>query len=66
MQWLRQSNYTDHMIVDEDKSMPLPMFIRTGDSYFKEKELHLNTMVKAKGLPSMAEGTLILLIDPFM
>jgi hypothetical protein len=52
-QWLRQSNYTNQMIIDEDKSTPLPTFIRTGDSYFKEKEHHLNTMVKAKGLPSL-------------
>jgi len=52
-QWLRRSHYTNQMIIDEDKSMPLPTFIRTGDSYFKEKEHHLNTMVKAKGLPSL-------------
>ena len=41
------------MILDEQRSMPLPTFIRTGDSYFKEKEHHLNTMVKAKGLPTL-------------
>jgi len=40
------------MVVDEQRSMPLPTFIRTGDSYFKEKEHHLNTMIKAKGLPT--------------
>ena len=33
--------------------MPLPTFICTGDSYFKEKEYHLNTMIKAKGLPTL-------------
>jgi len=53
IQWLRQSHYTHQMIIDENKSIPLPTFIRTGDSYFKEKEHHLNTMVKAKGLPSL-------------
>jgi len=52
-QWLRESNYTNQMIIDEDKSMPLPTFIRTGDSYFKEKEHHLNTMVKTKGLQTL-------------
>jgi len=51
IQWLRQSHYTHDMIVDEDKSMPLPTFIRTGDSYFAEKEHHLDSMVKAKSLP---------------
>ena len=30
MQWLRKSHYTDQMIVDEQKSMPLPTFIHTG------------------------------------
>ena len=41
------------MIIDKNKSIPLPTFIHMGDSYFKEKEHHLNTMVKAKGLPSL-------------
>ena len=50
---LRKSHYTNEMIVDEQRSMPLPTFIRTGDSYFKEKEHHLNTMIKAKGLPTL-------------
>ena len=49
----RQSHYTHNMIIDEDRSMPLPTFIRTGDSYFAEKEHHLNSMVKAKGLPTL-------------
>ena len=53
IQWLRQSYYTHDMIVDEDRSMPLPTFIRTGNSYFAEKEHHLNSMVKAKGLPTL-------------
>jgi len=33
--------------------MLLPTFIRTGDSYFREKEHYLNTMVSAKGLPTL-------------
>src|SRR6185436_16785990 len=49
----RKSHYFNEMIVDEQKSMPLPTFIRTGDSYFREKEHYLNTMVSAKGLPTL-------------
>ena len=49
IQRLRKSHYTNEMIVDEQKSMPLLTFIRTGDSYFREKEHHSNTMVSAKG-----------------
>ena len=57
------------MILDEQRSMPLPTFICTGDFYFKEKEYHLNTMIKAKGLPTlfitltMAENKWIHLIE---
>ena len=36
-QLLRKSHYTNEMIVDEQRSMPLFTFIRTGDSYFKKK-----------------------------
>ena len=50
IQWLRKSHYFNEMIVDEQKSMPLPTFIRTGDSYFRKKEHLLNIMVSAKGL----------------
>ena len=53
--------------------MPLPTFIRNGDSYFREKEHRLNTMVSAKGLPtlfvtlSMAESKWIYLNNrPFL
>ena len=60
------------MIVDEQKSMPLPTFIRTGDSYFREKEHHLNTMVSAKGLPtlfvtlSMTENNLLIVLSMYV
>ena len=50
---LRRSQYTNNLIIDEDKTMPLPTFIRTGDSYFHEKELHVNAMVTTKGLPQL-------------
>lgn len=33
--------------------MPIPTFIRTGDSYFHEKELHLNSMLRKLGLPTI-------------
>ena len=33
--------------------MPIPTFIRTGDSYFDEKELHLNSMLQKRGLPTV-------------
>ena len=49
-------------IIDETKTTTLPSFIRTGDSYFHEKLLHVNSMTEEFGLPSlfitlsMAEG----------
>ena len=44
---LRRSNYdTTNLVINESLTTPLPTLIRTGDSYFHEKELHLNTMVK--------------------
>ena len=50
---LRQSSYnTDTLIINESLTTPLPTFIHTGDSYFHEKELHLNTMLRYLGLPS--------------
>jgi len=51
---LRQSSYdTTDLIINEFLTMPLPTFICTEDSYFREKELHLNTMVNHLGLPSL-------------
>ena len=60
------------MIVDEQKSMPLPTFIRTGDSYFRKKEHLLNIMVSAKGLPtlfvtlSMTENNLLIVLSMYV
>ena len=31
----------------------MPTFIRTGDTYFHEKELHINTIISEYGLPSL-------------
>src|ERR1044072_7921613 len=61
-QHIRKSNYSDKLIIDESITTTLPTFIRTGDSYFYEKQLHVNTMISSYGLPSlfitltMAEG----------
>jgi len=50
---LRRSVYDGRLIVDEDKSTTLPSFIRTGDTYFRGREFHLNAMVNELGLPSL-------------
>jgi len=61
-QLITQSVYTGERIIDETQTSTLPTFIRTGDSYFHEKLLHLNTMIREYGLPTlfvtltMAEG----------
>ena len=59
---ITRSVYTGERIVDETKTTTLPTFIRTGDSYFHEKLLHVNAMIAEYGLPTlfvtltMAEG----------
>ena len=59
---ITRSIYTGNWIIDERKTVTLPTFIRTGDSYFHEKLLHVNAMIEHYGLPSlfltlsMAEG----------
>jgi hypothetical protein len=59
---LCQSLYGDNVIIDEEKTDPLPTFIRTGDTYFREKQYHLDTMITNLQLPTlfitltMAEG----------
>src|SRR5438094_653817 len=40
-------------IIDETKTMTLPTFIRTGDTYFHENLLHVNAMTTEFGLPSI-------------
>jgi hypothetical protein len=50
---LRESLYNNQFIIDEDQTAPLPTFIRTGDSYFREKQYHLDTMVSRFGLPTL-------------
>jgi hypothetical protein len=50
---IQQSSYTDSQIINESITTTLPTFIRTGDTYFHEKELHINTMISEFGLPSL-------------
>ncbi len=42
---IKQSNYSNAHCINEDLLIPIPTFIRTGDSYFHEKELHLNSII---------------------
>jgi hypothetical protein len=50
---IRQSSYSDNLMIDESITTTLPTFIRTGDTYFHEKQLHVNTMISSHGLPSL-------------
>ena len=51
--FITRSIYTNQPIIDETKTMTLPTFIRTGDTYFHEKLLHVNAMTTEFGLPSI-------------
>jgi len=50
---LRQSAYSNNLIINEEITDPLPSFVRTGDTYFHQKELHANAMVAEYGLPTL-------------
>ncbi|CAG8788315.1 14284_t:CDS:2, partial [Cetraspora pellucida] len=60
---IEHSTYTDGWRYSETKTSPIPTFIRTGDGYFQKKNMHLNTMIRELGLPTifimltMAEGS---------
>jgi len=66
---LQPSSYSPYNIINENKTIPIPTFIRTGDSYFHQKQLHLNAMIHKIGLPtlfitlSMAESRWVHLHD---
>ncbi|PKK68796.1 hypothetical protein RhiirC2_781791 [Rhizophagus irregularis] len=47
---ITNSIYTGRPIIDETT---VPSYIRTGDSYFCQKEYHINTMVQGFGLPQI-------------
>lgn len=51
--FITNSVYTGRPIIDETKSTTIPSYIRTGDSYFRQKEHHINTMVQAFDLPQI-------------
>src|SRR5436190_2142506 len=51
---IQRSNYSSNARrINEDLTAPIPTFIRTGDSYFHEKELHLNSILQKLGLPTI-------------
>ncbi|GES73489.1 DNA helicase Pif1, ATP-dependent [Rhizophagus clarus] len=51
--WKSISLYNNKLIVNEQITTTLPTFIRTGDSYFHEKERHINAMINNYGLPQL-------------
>ena len=50
---ITNSVYSGKRIINETKTITLPTFIRTGDTYFNEKLLHINAMIREYGLPSL-------------
>jgi len=50
---LQPSTYSSHDIINESKTIPIPSFVRTGDTYFHRKQLHLNAMMNKLGLPTL-------------
>ncbi|GBB97610.1 hypothetical protein RclHR1_30110001 [Rhizophagus clarus] len=50
---IQKSLYNNKLIVNEQITTTLPTFIRTGDSYFHEKEHHVNAMINNYGLPQL-------------
>jgi len=51
--FITNSLYTGRPIIDETKTTTVPSYIRTGDSFFRKKEHHINTMVQGFGLPQI-------------
>ena len=51
--FITNSVYTGRPIINETKTTTVPSYIRTGDSYFHQKEHHINTMVQGFGLPQI-------------
>jgi hypothetical protein len=50
---IEQSSYTRGYKYNEEKTIPLPTFIRTGDTYFQKKTMHLNSMIAGLQLPTL-------------
>src|SRR2546430_11139938 len=51
--FITNSVYTGRPIINETKTTTVTSYIRTGDSYFCQKEHHINTMVQGFGLPQI-------------
>jgi hypothetical protein len=50
---IQTSAYGDYNVISEKITTGIPAIIRTGDTYFHQKELHLNTMIETFGLPTI-------------
>jgi len=50
---ITHSVYSGKRMFDETKTITLPSFIRTGETYFNEKLLHVNAMMREYNLPSL-------------
>src|SRR6266545_8275285 len=50
---ITNSIYNNKPIINENITTSLPSFIRTGNTYFKEKEYQVKTMVDAFQLPQI-------------
>jgi hypothetical protein len=50
---ITNSMYSGKRMINETKTITLPTFIRTGDTYFNEKLLHVNAMMREYKLPSL-------------
>jgi hypothetical protein len=50
---ITQSIYDNKPKIDETKTITLPTFIRTGDTYFHETLLHINVMTDEFSLPKL-------------
>ena len=50
---ITRSVYSGRRMIDESITTTLPSFIRIGDTYFNEKLLHINAMIREYRLPSL-------------
>jgi len=50
---LQQSNYGTNRIINEALSHTIPGSIRTGESYFQDKERLVNSVLSSRGLPAL-------------
>src|SRR5436190_1000035 len=50
---LRPSAYTSRNVINENLTIPIPTFVRTGDTYFQQRQLHLTSMLQQIALPTL-------------